>query len=141
MENTTINTFLYYSSTKTGTFNKLVDITSYPELFSAPEKLDISNMSSKQKKYAPGMVDVPDNEFGYIYNKTDYQKIKALEGSDTYFQLRFGANGEYGAWGWHGDVFTSFSPGSVGSAREAKLLTYPVDDIEEVTITPPSSGT
>lgn len=134
MEKTTINTFLMHSATKDGKFEKLVDITSYPELFSAPEKLDISNMSSKQKKYTPGMVDVPDQEFGYIYDKAAYAKIKALEGTDQYYQLRFGANGEYGCWQWHGDVFTSFSGGSVGSAREAKLITYPADDIEEVTI-------
>ena len=91
-------------------------------------------MSSKQKKYTPGMVDIPDQEFGYIYTKSDYAKIKALEGKDTFFQLRFGANGEFGAWSWHGDIFTSFSGGSVGGAREAKLLTYPDGDIEEVTI-------
>lgn len=134
MEKTTINTFLYFSATVNGTFAKLVDITSYPELFSAPEKLDISDMSSRQKKYTPGMVDIPDQEFGYIYNKTDYDKIKALEGKETYFQLRFGENGEYGAWQWHGDIFTTPSAGSVGSAREAKLVTYPDGDIEEVTI-------
>lgn len=134
MEKTTINTFLMHSETKDGKFEKLVDITSYPELFSAPEKLDISNMSSKQKKYTPGMVDVPDQEFGYIYDRASYKAIKALEGKDHYYQLRFGANGEYGCWQWHGDVFTSFSGGSVGSAREAKLITYPVDDIEEIEI-------
>lgn len=136
MENTTINTFLMHAQTASGPFTKLVDITSYPELFSAPEKIDISDMSSKQKKYAPGMVDVPDQEFGYIYAKDVYDEIKALEGTDEYYQLRFGANGEYGAWQWHGDVFTSFSSGSVGSAREAKLITYPACDIEEVEIDP-----
>ena len=134
MENTTINTFLMHSETEDGEFKKLVDITSYPELFSAPEKLDISNMSSKQKKYTPGMVDVPDQEFGYIYDRASYKAIKALEGKDHYYQLRFGANGEYGCWQWHGDVFTSFSSGNVGSAREAKLITYPADDIEEIEI-------
>ena len=132
MENTTINTFLMHSETESGEFKKLVDIKTYPELFSAPEKLDISDMSSKQKKYAPGMVDVPDQEFGYIYDRASYKAIKALEGKDHYYQLRFGANGEYGCWQWHGDVFTSFSGGSVGSAREAKLITYPVGDIKEV---------
>lgn len=134
MEKTTINTFLMYAESAEGEFKKLADITSYPELFSAPEKLNISNMSSKQKKYTPGMVDVPDQEFGYIYDKATYKTIKALEGTDHYYQLRFGANGEFGCWQWHGDVFTSFSGGSVGSAREAKIITYPADDIEEVEV-------
>ena len=134
MEKTTINTFLMHSETKDGEFKKLVDITSYPELFCAPEKLDISNMSSKQKKYTPGMVDVPDQEFGYIYDRASYKAIKALEGKDHYYQLRFGANGEYGCWQWHGDVFTSFSGGSVGSAREASITCYPDGEVKEVTI-------
>lgn len=134
MEKTTINTFLMHSATKDGEFTKLVDITSYPELFSAPEKVDTSNMSSKQKKYEPGMVDVPDQEFGYIYDRTAYKAIQALEGTYHYYQLRFGANGEYGCWQWHGDVFTSFSSGSIGSAREAKVIFYIKDDIEEIEI-------
>ena len=134
MEKTTINTFLMHSATQDGEFKKLVDITSYPELFSAPEKLDISDMSSKQKKYTPGMVDIPDQEFGYIYDSNSYRAIKALEGTDHYYQLRFGANGEYGCWQWHGDIFTTPTGGSVGSVREAKLVTYPAGDIEEVNI-------
>lgn len=135
MEKSTINTFLMHSETADGEFKKLVDITSYPELFSAPEKLDVSDMSSNQKKYVPGMVDVTDQEYGYIYDKEAYKKIKALEGKDQYYQLRFGANGEYGCWQWHGDIFTTISGGSVGSAREAKLITYPDGDIEEVDLT------
>lgn len=134
MEKTTIFTFLMHAETADGEFKELVGITSYPELFSAPEKLDISDMSSKQKKYAPGMVDVTDQEYGYIYDKEAYDKIKALEGKDQYYQLRFGKNGEYGCWQWHGDIFTTFSGGSTGSAREAKLTMYPKSDIEEVTV-------
>ena len=92
MEKTTINTFLMHSATQDGEFKKLVDITSYPDIFTAPEKLDISDMSSKQKKYTPGMVDLPDYEFGFIYDKAAYEKVKALEGQTGYYQLRFGKN-------------------------------------------------
>lgn len=134
MEKTTINTFLYHSSTENGTFSKLVDITSYPDIFSTPEKLDISDMSSNQKKYVPGMVDLPDYEFGFIYDKADYAAIKALEGKDEYYQLRFGAKGEYGAWQWHGDVFATPKGGSVGAIREASLTCFPASDVTEVTI-------
>lgn len=135
MAQSTSNTFLMHSATADGTFEKLVDIKSYPDLFSQPEKLDVSDLSSNQKKYIPGMVDVPDQEFGYNYDKSAYDKIKALEGKPQYYQLRFGENGEYGCWQWHGDVFTTPSGGDVGSAREAKVITYPDSDIEEVTVT------
>ena len=134
MEKTTINTFLYYSEGDSNTFTNLVNITSYPDIFTAPEKLDISDMSSKQKKYTPGMVDLPDYEFGFIYDKADYEKIKALEGKTSKYQLRFGENGEYGAWEWQGDVFATPTSGSVGSAREAKLICYPSTEVTPTTI-------
>ncbi len=134
MEKSTINTFLYHSATAEGNFTKLVDITSYPDVFSAPEKLDISDMSSKQKKYTPGMVDLPDYEFGYIYDKEAYDTIKGLEGKEEFYQLRFGKNGEYGCWQWSGDIFTTPKGGSVGSAREATAMCYPNGEVEEITI-------
>lgn len=135
MEKSTSNTFLMYSETENGEFKNLVNIRSYPDIFSPPEKLDVSDLSSNQKKYEPGMVDVPDQEFGYIYNKADYDKIRALKDTPLYFQLRFGKNGEYGCWKWHGKVFTTPAGGDVGSAREAKVITYPDSDIDEVDLT------
>ena len=74
MEKSTSKTFLYYatltgSNNTPGTFQKLIDITSYPGIFTPPEKLDVSDLSSNQKKYTQGMVDVPDYEFGFIYTK------------------------------------------------------------------------
>ena len=135
MEKTTINTFLYYKAGTATTFTNLVNITSYPDIFTAPEKLDISDMSSKQKKYTAGMVDLPEYEFGFIYDKTDYDKVKALEGQTTVsYQLRFGKDGEFGAWEWQGDVFATPTSGSVGSAREAKLVCYPSTEVSVATI-------
>lgn len=134
MEKTTINTFLLYSMTGEGEYTKVVDITSYPDIFTSPEKLDISDMSSKQKKYTPGMVDLPDYEFGFIYDKAAYNAVKALEGEECYYQIRFGENGEFGAWGWKGDIFATPTAGSVGSAREAKLICYPSTEVTPVTV-------
>ena len=138
MEKTTINTFLEYApadeSGKAGTFSKLVDITSYPDIFTAPEKLDISDMSSKQKKYTPGMVDLPDYEFGFIYDQTAYKRVKDLEGKVNFYRILFGEKGEFGAWEWKGDVFATPTAGSVGSAREAKLICYPAGDVTPVEI-------
>lgn len=136
MEKSTSLTFLYHKATEGSTFTKLLDITSYPDVTTPPEKLDISDLSSNQKKYIPGMVDLPDYEFGFIYNKTDYAKVKALEGKTGSYQLRFGANGEYGAWEWEGDVFVTPNGGAVGAVREGKIICYPSTDVTEATITP-----
>ena len=141
MEKSTSKTFLYYakftgSNSTPGTFEKLIDITSYPALCASPEKLDVSDLSSKQKKYTRGMLDVPDYEFGFIYTKAAYDQVKDLEvdGTKYAYQLRFGATGEYGAWQWTGTHFATPKEGSVGSAREGTLMCYPESDITEVTI-------
>lgn len=135
MEKSTSKTYLYHASTASGTFEKLIDITSYPDIFSPPEKLDISDLSSNQKKYTQGMVDLPDYEFGFIYSKTAYDNVKKLEdGATHYYQLRFGEKGEYGAWQWSGTHFATPNGGNVGSAREGKIVCYPEGEVTEATI-------
>ena len=134
MEKSTSLTFLYHSTTADGAFSKLVDITSYPDMGSAPEKLDVSDLSSNQKKYEPGMVDVPDMEFGFNYIKARYDALKAMEGTKGFFQLRFGENGEYGAWQWSGKLAVTASGGQVGGARQGKVTMYPDSDIVPVSV-------
>lgn len=135
MEKSTSKTFLYHSDNGT-TYTKLVDITSYPDIFSPPEKLDVSTMSSNQRQYTPGMVDLPDYEFGFIYTKAAYDAIKALEDGKTthHYQLRFGTDGEYGAWTWTGSHFATPNGGSVGGVREGKIVCYPEGEITEAEI-------
>ena len=130
-------TFLYHKKSPATDFTKLVDITDYPDIFQAPEKVDVSTLTLNQKVYIKGMVDLPDLEFGTLYNKADYTKIKALETDDTVtYQLRFGEDGEYGAWEWTGGVFFTPIGGAVGDVRKGKITCYPSTEIRDATITP-----
>ena len=136
MEKSTSNTYLYHSADGSN-FTKLIDITSYPDIFSPPEKLDVSNLSSNQKKYTQGMVDLPDYEFGFIYDKASYDAVKTLEDgkTDHHYQIRFGENGEYGAWEWTGSHFATPTGSGVGAAREGKVVCYPESEVTPATIT------
>lgn len=135
MEKTTIDTYLYKKTKEDTDFKKLVDITSYPDIFTSPEKLDISDLSSAQKKYTPGMKDLPDYEFGFNYTKARYDSVKVLMGkADTEYQIRFGKNGEYGCWGWTGDIFVTPSGGQVGGTRQGKIICYPETDVTDVEV-------
>lgn len=130
MEHATIDTYLEYKEGSMSGFEILSDITSYPDLFTAPEKLDISDLSSRQKKYAEGMTDVPDYTFGANYVKVTYDKVKKLEGkTDIEFRLLFGKTGQYGAWGWTGSIFANVKGGEVGGKREMEITSYPQSDI------------
>ena len=134
MEKTTSNTFLYYADKADGTYAKLMDITSYPDIFSAPERLDRSDLSSNQKKYVEGMIDLPNYEFGFNYDKASFDAAKAKEGKVGYYQIRFGANGEYGAWQWSGTHFTTPTGEGVGATRKGKIVCYPESAVTEATI-------
>lgn len=128
MEKSTVNTYLYCGESSSA-LTKLIDITSYPDLMSPPEKLDVSDLSSKQKKYTDGMVDLPDYEFGANYTKESYQKVEGLKGKTLYCEVRFGSNGEYGKFSWQGTVFPTVTGGDVGGKREMKVTCYPETDI------------
>ena len=134
MEKSTSLTFLQYSESENGSFANLIDIKSYPDLFTEPEKLDVSDLSSNQKKYVPGMVDTSNMEFGFVYQKTAYDQLKEKENKVGYYRLLFGKNGEFGAWQWKGQHFATPTAGSVGSPREGKLVCYPESDIAPITI-------
>lgn len=129
MEKTTINTYLYTGEAESS-LSKLIDITSYPDLMSPPEKIDISDLSSKQKKYTDGMTDLPDYEFGANYTLANYKKVEALKNKKLHCELRFGENGEYGIFKWQGTIFPSVSGGDVGGKREMKVTCYPESDVE-----------
>lgn len=87
----TSGTYLLYSSTETGTFEKLVDVKSVPKLGSAPSKLEITDLTMTRKGYIQGLQDSDDMEFTCNYTKANYDKCAKLDGSTLqYFKVMFG---------------------------------------------------
>lgn len=116
-------------------FTVLCPITDYPDVFTAPEKKDCSDLSSKQEKSIPGMIKLPDYKFGFNYEKADFDKVKALEGiAGLSYQLLFGTLGVYGAWQWPGDIFVTPKGAGSGDVRKGEITCYPSDDVESVVI-------
>lgn len=117
----TANTILSYSSDGT-TFNKLVDITNYPDLGATPSKLDTTDLTAKKFKTSIlGLQEIPDLTFEANYDKDAYALIDSL--TDTYtFKLEFGENGEDGTFTWDGQV----SVYAVGAG---------VDEVRKMTVT------
>lgn len=117
----TASTILSYSSDES-VFTKLVDITNYPNLGSAPLKLDTTDLTAKKFKTSIlGLQEIPDLTFEANYDKTAYALIDGL--TDTYtFKLEFGENGEDGTFTWDGQV----SVYTVGAG---------VDEVRKMTVT------
>lgn len=126
----TSNTYLFYKATTEATsYEKLVDITSYPDIWTAPPKLDRTTLSNTQHTYEKDITDVPDMQFGCNYDKADMTKLKALEGEQLPYQLQFGEAGIDGIFNWTGDIFFTPTGAGVGAVRTGQITCYPSTEI------------
>lgn len=72
-------------------YEKLVDIKDFPDLGGAPEMLETTTLSDKMQTYIPGIQSLDALEFTANYTKTDFDKLKALEGQSKKFAVWMGA--------------------------------------------------
>lgn len=108
------------SSTDGVSYTKLVDITNYPDLGSAPSKLDTTDLSAtKFKTSILGLQEVPDLTFEANYDKTIYNTISAMTTS-RYFKLTFGSAD--GSFTWQGQVAIYANGGGVDEVRKMTIV-------------------
>ena len=77
-------------------WEKLVDIKSFPDLGGAPELLETTTLSDGMTTNIMGIQSLEALKFECNYTKTDYTKLKALEGKSNSFAVWLGgteANG------------------------------------------------
>lgn len=111
-------TFLMIESDD-GAFEKLVDITEYPDLFGAPEKLDATTLSDTQKRNILGIQEASDMTFKAWYESADFDKLVALKGLLKKYRLCFGDEaGKDGIFEWEGKLDVYISSGGVNAVRE-----------------------
>ena len=114
----TTNTILKFSDTQDGTFEKLLDITNYPDLGSTPAKLDSTDLTAtKFKTSILGLQEVPDLAFEANYNFEAYKTIVGMEGEEYYFRLEFD-DGKDGVFQWKGDISIYANGGGVDEVRK-----------------------
>lgn len=128
----TANTILKSSSTKDGTFTKLLDITSYPDMGSTPSKLDTTDLSAtKLKTSILGLQETPDLTFEANYDLEKYAEISAMTGTH-FFRLEFGEDGKDGIFGWSGDIQIFITGGGVDEVRKMTVVLSAETPIEIV---------
>lgn len=116
----TINTTLKYASTKAGAYTKLVDIVNYPDMGSAPSKLDTTDLSATIfKTNIFGLQEAPDLTFECNYDETAYNTINGMN-SKYYFQLAF--NSADGKFTWYGSVKIFANGAGVDEVRKMTVV-------------------
>lgn len=133
----TYKTYLMYKASGSSDYTKLLDIKSFPDLGGEPERIDVTTLSDKIRKYTPGVQDLSSFQFTANYIPGDYQKVKALEGTQTEYAIWIGATtsndvdtptGENGKWAWTGDVSVFKAGGDVNAAQDMTITMYPSTD-------------
>ena len=92
-----ISTYKVFLMKKTeSTYGKLIDIKDFPDLGGAPEMLETTTLSDGAQTYIRGIQSQDALEFTANYTKSDYDTLKALEGTELDLAVWFGgtvANG------------------------------------------------
>ena len=90
----TYKSFLMHK--KASTYEKLIDIKSFPDLGGTPELLETTTLSDGMTTNIMGIQSLDALEFECNYTLEDYTKLKAMEGTETEFAVWLGgtvANG------------------------------------------------
>ena len=72
------------------TWEKLIDIKSFPDLGGAPELLETTTLSDPMTTNIMGIQSLDALEFECNYTKEDYTKLKEMEGTDKEFAVWLG---------------------------------------------------
>lgn len=90
-----ISTYRVFLMHKTKvTYEKLLDIKSFPDLGGAPEMLETTTLSDHMQTYISGIQSLDGLEFEANYTLADYKKIHGLAGTNEEYAVWFGGTGE-----------------------------------------------
>ncbi len=89
------NTKFYYKSGSTSDFTEIEYLMEVPEFGGTPEKIDVTVLSDKTKRYVPGINDLGDLVFKFLYDNSsetaNYRVLKGLadNGTKATFKLEY----------------------------------------------------
>ena len=114
------------------TFEKFLDVKSFPDLGGSPEMLETTTLSDPMQTYIAGIQSLDALEFEANYTKEDYTKCKAEEGKTSSYAVWFGGTstgnavtptGEYGTFEFDG-MLSAFPTG--GGVNEVVGMTVTI---------------
>ena len=139
MATSTYKTFLMHK--KDSTYEKLVDITEFPDLGSDPEMLETTTLSDKMQTFILGIQSNSGLSFSANYDHTAYLALKALAGKTESYAVWFGGtegdNGEVtpdgseGKFAFDGQLSAHVKGGSANEVRGMAITIAPSTPIVE----------
>lgn len=130
----TYKVFLMKKGESGDTYEKLIDIKDFPDLGGSPEMLETTTLSDGMQTYIAGIQSLDALEFTANYTKTDYDKLKALDGKTQSFAVWFGGtvsggvatpDGKDGKFNFDGQLSVYPVGGGVNEVVEMKIAIAP----------------
>ena len=112
----TYKSYLMYK--KASSWEKLIDIKSFPDLGGSPELLETTTLSDPMTTQILGIQSLDALEFECNYTRDDYTRLKAMEGEEMDFAVWLGGdgtgpNGEDGKFEFKGQLSVYVNGGGV----------------------------
>ena len=110
----------------------LTDLLEIPELGGKVDKVEVTSLSDKSKKYINGLIDYGDLAFSFLYDNStadsNYRVLKAMDdaGTDETFVIAFP---DTTIFTFSGEVSVSIDAAKVGDALKFTLSISPSTDI------------
>lgn len=120
-----INSYSVVLKTKAaegGTYTALCPIKDFPDLIGDPDTLETTTLSDAAHTYILGIQSNDLMKFTVNWDKTDCAAIKALEGTETFFQLSFSDGTTFE---WKGYAMLGVPGKGVDEVLEASLNIAP----------------
>ena len=109
------------SSEKPTIYQKLADITDFPDLIGDTEDIESTTMSDKQRTYEKGLQGAPTDSFTAQFDKDTYAILQTLSesGNKYYFCLLLEGSGSL--FTWQGEVSVG-----LGGAGVGEIISMPI---------------
>ncbi|MFQ7237006.1 MAG: phage tail tube protein [Enterococcus hulanensis] len=87
----TKDTSLSMKSGSESAFTEIEGLQAVPEIGGDPEQVDVTTLKDANKKYISGIQDMDSLEFTFLYDKTVFTKLKAVQtsGKEAQFELAY----------------------------------------------------
>lgn len=131
------STFASFLMHKVSDYQKLVDITEFPDLGDDPEMLETTTLSDPMQTFIMGIQSAGALTFNANYDKEKFTAIKALEGKTEEYGLWFGASdaagttpdGHDGKFNFKGQISVRVTGGKVNEVRGMAITIAPSSPI------------
>ena len=138
----TYKVFLMYAKSGS-TYEKLIDIKSFPALGGAPERLETTTLSDKMQTFINGIQTLEAMEATANYTLTDYKAVKAVAGTTQKLAFWFGGtegsdgkavpDGSDGKYTFEGQIDAFVTGGGVNEVVGMTIAITPSTPIVEAT--------